>query len=432
MKSEIIETNSKKVTIKLEVEFSSSMLKTEEAIQQALNQAGILATQEAIKKFDTDGSPLIIGKIKYTSKSKKINRDYESPYGKVSVERFVYQTSAGGKIFCPLEERARMIGSATPLFAKIISSKYADKGAKRVQTDLRENHGRNISKSFLQDTAEYVGTIAQTKEESWHYEIPKINEPVKAIAIGVDGTCMYITEEGYRQAMVGTIALYNFEGKRLHTTYIAAAPEYGKETFINRVKNEIQKIKEKYPTVEYIGIADGAPDNWTFLEKHTSKQILDFYHTTEYVTKVANVLFGTKKNEVRTKWLKDECHSLKHENDYAEILLEEMKKIKKEKDLSKENEELLNQSITYFKNHKHQMGYAKNVKNKLPIGSGVTEAACKVIIKQRLCCSGMKWKSPGAKVVLSLRCLNYTDGRWQQFWSKIDQYGVPYELQEVA
>jgi hypothetical protein len=41
-----------------------------------------------------------------------------------------------------------------------------------------------------------------------------------------------------------------------------------------------------------------------------------------------------------------------------------------------------------------------------PIGSGVTEAACKVIVKQRLCGSGMKWTEDGASVVLSLRALS--------------------------
>ncbi|MFN9052559.1 MAG: ISKra4 family transposase, partial [Pseudanabaena sp.] len=50
-------------------------------------------------------------------------------------------------------------------------------------------------------------------------------------------------------------------------------------------------------------------------------------------------------------------------------------------------------------------------------------AACKVIIKARLGCSGMKWKDWGASVVLSLRALSYTKGRWQQFWSKISRYG---------
>jgi hypothetical protein len=36
------------------------------------------------------------------------------------------------------------------------------------------------------------------------------------------------------------------------------------------------------------------------------------------------------------------------------------------------------------------MDYAARVAAKEPIGSGVTEAACKVIVKQRLCGSGMK------------------------------------------
>ena len=33
----------------------------------------------------------------------------------------------------------------------------------------------------------------------------------------------------------------------------------------------------------------------------------------------------------------------------------------------------------------------------------------------------MSW----AAAVLSLRCLNYTPERWDQFWSKVDQYGFP-------
>jgi len=71
------------------------------------------------------------------------------------------------------------------------------------------------------------------------------------------------------------------------------------------------------------------------------------------------------------------------------------------------------------------MNYAPLVAGKIPIGSGVTEAACKVLVKQRLCGSGMRWKEPGAAAVLSVRCLMYTTERWSQFWSKIDRYGFP-------
>jgi len=71
------------------------------------------------------------------------------------------------------------------------------------------------------------------------------------------------------------------------------------------------------------------------------------------------------------------------------------------------------------------MDYASRVAVHEPIGSGVTEAACKVLVKQRLCGSGMKWKEPGAAAVLSVRCLTYTTGRWDQFGSKIDRSGFP-------
>src|SRR5512142_1415537 len=43
-----------------------------------------------------------------------------------------------------------------------------------------------------------------------------------------------------------------------------------------------------------------------------------------------------------------------------------------------------------------RMDHPPLVESGMPIGSGVTEAACKVLVKQRLCGSGMKWKEPGA------------------------------------
>ena len=87
----------------------------------------------------------------------------------------------------------------------------------------------------------------------------------------------------------------------------------------------------------------------------------------------------------------------------------------------------LQDCITYFGNHLHQMRYARYVENTIPIGSGVTEAACKTLVK-RLCSSGMRWTPEGAQIILSLRALALTETRWkrwEQFWQKINQYGVP-------
>jgi hypothetical protein len=71
------------------------------------------------------------------------------------------------------------------------------------------------------------------------------------------------------------------------------------------------------------------------------------------------------------------------------------------------------------------MDSASRVAVNEPIGSGVTEAACKVIVEQRLCGAGMKWTEGSAAVVLSLRALSYTPERWSQFRSKVDRWGFP-------
>ena len=117
------------------------------------------------------------------------------------------------------------------------------------------------------------------------------------------------------------------------------------------------------------------------------------------------------------------CHRLKHDANAASILLEEMIPLSTKR-LTQEISAKLKNAITYFQNQKHRMEYDKYRAMNLPIGSGVTEAACKTIVKQRLCQSGMKWKTKGAALVFCLRALVYTKGRWEQFWERINQAGL--------
>ena len=85
---------------------------------------GSLATAEALQKFDTDGRPIKLGAVKMTVREKD-NKTYQTPYGGVKIQRYVYQTSTGGRIHCPLENNAQIIRGATPKFAQQISHKYA-------------------------------------------------------------------------------------------------------------------------------------------------------------------------------------------------------------------------------------------------------------------------------------------------------------------
>ena len=424
MSATIISREKGSVTLQVTIEFGKNMLKSEEAILEALNETGTLATGEALKQFDTDGSPIQIKNEKLTSKGEEF-KAYQTPYGEVQVARHVYQSSKGGKTYCPLENDARIIVTSTPRFAKMVSNKFAKMASTQVENDLTDNHGRKVARSYLQNLSDAVGNIAQAKEEVWHYTNPKLEQSVKTVSIGVDGTSLLFCQEGYRQAMVGTISLYDEQGERLHTIYQGATPEYGKTTFWQRMTQEIALVKSAYPQANYIGIADGAKDNWSFLEQHTNEQTLDFYHTTGYLKAIAPAAIPHNQAK-RQKWLDERCHQLKHIDSAADQLLVEMKTFRQNR-LGQQVTEALESAITYFENHKHQMNYAKSVKDHLPIGSGVTEAACKTVVKQRLCQSGMKWKGIGAGLILGLRTLVLTKGRWNQFWNKINRYGLPRE-----
>jgi hypothetical protein len=414
------------ITIEVTLSLTGSMLQAEESIQDALNEVGLLATEEKLKRFDTDGSPIQLGSVRMTSKG-QFAQDYETLYGSVAVPRHVYQTSEGGKTFCPLEENARMILNATPKFAKLVSYKYAEAGADAVVDDLRECHHRKISKRYVKSLGDAVGAYAVAKEETWNYALPKFDRPCASIAIGVDGTCMLLQEDGWRVAMAGTIAFYDVQGERLHTIYAGATPEYGKEKFHVKFQREVDRVKEAYPNVPYIGLGDGAADNWSYLKPMTDQQTLDFYHASEYVGKAAAVMFkGAKKKAERAAWLESQLHQLKHKQGAASRLLSVLEEFVSTTLLKNaEDVKTVLSTITYLQNQKGRMNYAYSVARNWPIGSGVTEAACKTLIKHRLCKSGSRWKDDGALAVLSIRGLRLTPGRWQEFWRNIDRYGCP-------
>ena len=246
MNATIIARTPTSFTLQIEVPYNGSMLDFEETLQRRLNEAGVLGTAEGLKQFDTDGSPITVGSVKLTTKG-PIEKDYQTPYGVATVARHVYQSPEGGKTYCPLDRDARIVVSSTPRFAKMIAHKYAEFGSGRVIIDLEGNHGRKVARSFVQNVADAVATVALAKEEAWSYALPKFESPPTTVAISLDGTCTLMCEDGWREAMVGTLAFSDAEGERQHTIYLAATPEYGEAKFLGHLEAEIDRAKAKCP-----------------------------------------------------------------------------------------------------------------------------------------------------------------------------------------
>ena len=423
MPAKIIEQKSNKMIIQFTVELTGQMLKDEQALQQSLNEAGQAAMEPMIKQFDTNGEPIRVNGVKHTVKD-YAQQTYETPYGPVQVERYTYQTSKGGRAYVPLENDSRMVLNSTPRYSQIVAGKYARFGADAICEDLLECNGREISRNYAKKLSDFVGSIAGCHESEWQYDLPVFGQPVHSITLGLDGTCMLMHKDGWREAMCGSIAFYDKRCERMHTIYCAASPEYGKEKFKAKFSHEIERVKGKFPDVLYIGLADGTKDNWTFLKKYTKRLLIDFYHAREYISKAASAIFDRDKKS-RDAWVDDWSDRLKHKQGTASRFLKELQSQRANLDRKNfiERDEEIRKVIGYYNNYKSKMCYAYHSNNNLPIGSGVTEAACKTLVKQRMCISGSRWKDDGASCVLALRTLKLTTGRWQQFWGYVMRHG---------
>jgi hypothetical protein len=314
----------------------------------------------------------------------------------------------------PLEVKGRFLGgSNTPKLSKMVSWKYSHMSARIVVEDLEMNHCRPLSTKLVQSVSAHVEDVAMEKEFEWAYALPKFDRVVNFISIGRDGTTTAIRGEGYRETMCGTISFYGSDGHRMHTIYSACAPEYGKKTFDSVLSMEIERVKGMFPAVAYTGLADGAKDNWNYLSQYVQVEILDFYHATEYLTKASVVL--KKGGHAQHQWAKNASHDLKHKKNGARFIVRELKGWLKENGGGAQ--EIISKTITYFENNLERMNYPVYQKMGYTIGSGVTEAACKTLVKQRLSQSGMRWNLDNAQGMLVTRALVATDGRWEQFWN---------------
>lgn len=324
-------------------------------------------------------------------------------------------------MYVPMDVESRLLQSATPRFAKILTNKYAQMSAEVVETDMRDNHGRQVSSHYVQQVFSAFGDVLRERELEWEYTLPDFgDQEVSHIGIGRDGTTTHILGVGFKETMAGTISFYNKAGNRLTTIYLGCSPEKKKETFDGLFRREIEIVRKCFPHAEYIGIADGAVDNWIFLTPLTETQIQDFFHVTEYIKKFAE---ATYKKAADVKSFQEKYRTIlrDEENGALQVLTVMKKEILKIKEVHKV--EQAQSAITYLENHKHKMDYVAYKKLGYPIGSGVTEAACKTLVKQRLSQSGMKWTKESVDDILLARALILSDGRWNQFWNKIDRFG---------
>lgn len=395
----------------------------ERALREQFNGVLSDAVSACLERFDTDGEPLLVGGVEFTSKGRS-PAVYQCSGGACTLERHVYQSSKGGRTFCPLEDRARILENATPCFAEMLACKYSRQSGRSVQSDLERCHQRRVSLDYIQSVAERTGKVAVAREKARPYELRADLNEVAAVVIMADATCTAIVGEDYKQVCCGAFCLMDSAGERLETIYLAQVPEEGKTTFWEAMERERLRLAEAVgPDVPWFGVCDGAPDIQAWLEERCDVLTLDFYHLSTYIHAVKEAFGRTPQQQ--QAWAARTLHAMKHDEGTAAKLLGRIRRKAKEAGAEPGGElsRRLSATIGYLERNLERLEYALVREEHMPIGSGIIEAACKCVVKERVCGSGMRWKRTALQGVLTLRSLDKSSDRWDQFWTRCAKFG---------
>jgi hypothetical protein len=194
---------------------------------------------------------------------------------------------------------------------------------------------------------------------------------------------------------------------------MARMPEPHKASLKDMLKAELASALKQRPGLRLVKAADGANDNWTFLtdELPAGAEVVDFFHAAEHLNAAVAAAYGDGTIEARRRF-----------NDLRHVLLEEDAGVKKVirslvylRDQHPRNQQIATE-LDYFRKRQRRMQYAEMKAQGLPIGTGVTEAACKTLVTQRLKQSGMRWGHAGGQAVLNLRSWAQSE-RFDQAWA---------------
>jgi len=150
-------------------------------------------------------------------------------------------------------------------------------------------------------------------------------------------------------------------------------------------------------------LGDGAPWIWNHLKKAfpNGKEILDYYHCSEHVHKVAEIQYAEDKNQ-QVLWIESTMARL-NEGDVGSVIwgLQRMNPV------SSTAEEEVRRLIVYLERNAHRIDYKAAKRGQYPRGSGGIESANKFICHVRMKRSGAWWYVINGNAMLRLRCSLY-------------------------
>lgn len=384
---------------------------------------------------------------------KTARRNVASRFGDLVLHRRGYRSwqSGDGSIF-PLEMMLGLNHSATPAVVDWIGRNMAAAGSNQasvielLRTTCGVTMGVKRLRACTQQLSQSMGELRQPHQ---------VDELLRALteaanssgsrkpvlAVGRDGiTLREYQHRFFEVATAATVSVYDRAGKRLTTVYLAWPPELGQATMDQMLTDLLTELLGRYtgplPRLAYVTDSGNNEVNYyqhvlrRMVHPQTGKRldwirVADYYHASERIWTMANALFGNETKEA-DGWARRMLKALKKPSGTSRVLHSAASHFHRRK-ISKPKQEDFWKAYRYIQSRTGHMRYSEYAAAHIPLGSGVTEAACKTIFTQRLKNSGMRWSHEGAKAILTLRTILLSK-TWAATYADCLKISYPREL----
>jgi hypothetical protein len=346
-------------------------------------------------------------------------------HGDIRLQRAYYYCGRCHQSFLPYDDVLGLRDELSPGLVPLVCLAgtlvpFAD----AAQDVLKRFSGVRVSASSVLRCTEGEGERLRAQQKEGRMVEPTKREPhwtesrtghQPAAYVGLDA--FSVPMQGVRASKAEHRMLYTallYTPQKEHTRYLV---DFDLEALAEQVRWQAGALGIAEVS-HLIAITDGGNGLEEALQRHLTEDvttILDWYHAVQHLSDFAKVLHG-RDEEARRCW-QERAQGILYEQG-GEALLLHLQGLEWPPRRSSELREAWRKLVGYFENNRHRTDYPSYRAKGWDIGSGPTEAGCKVI-GARLKGSGMRWVEEGAASVAALRALYVSSSElWDGFWSQ--------------
>lgn len=435
---------------------SMDLLAIEGDTRALLDEVGLAVVAEAMRRADAHAPEVEVHGERWTHR-RESKAEYHVAFGKLEVSRAIYQQAGRGKILVPTDLRLGFVeGRYSPTVARAVAHAAAVTTAEEAE-GLLFRLGLRVSKSTVHRLANAMAA-REVRQRARIEPAVRAADPVPdaaaVVQVALDGVMVpqdgalakargRPTEEpspprhetrygpmprgpaatdgkekrAWHEASVGTVAYWDAEGKHLKTVYLGEMPEERKQTLVERLEAELDATLTARPTLRVAFASDGAPVHWDQLEamrerlqktrpRFEARMLVDAAHVSHYLYEAAKITDGiggesTPESKARAAQWKT---LMQEALDGPDRVLKSLRYFRDRQKVASKRE-ALDATISFLAGqHEHgRLRYAEAKAEKLPIGTGPTEAAAKTLVNVRMKRAGARYAQHGGQTILTFR-----------------------------